>query len=93
MKTTCFICEKELQEKEGFISGVDENCKRTNDPEKMVVVCSEECKKAFANRFEHGGQPLHHYSRITGYMQRVGNWNKGKQQELKDRKRYSIGSV
>jgi hypothetical protein len=30
-------------------------------------------------------------SRVTGYLQEVGGWNAGKQQELKDRKRYSIG--
>ena len=33
-------------------------------------------------------------SRITGYLQEVGNektgWNNGKKQELKDRKRYDI---
>ena len=28
------------------------------------------------------------YDRITGYMQRVSGWNKGKQSEFKDRRRY-----
>jgi len=29
-------------------------------------------------------------SRITGYMQPVYGWNLGKQQELRDRKRYDV---
>ncbi|HII30207.1 TPA: anaerobic ribonucleoside-triphosphate reductase, partial [Candidatus Woesearchaeota archaeon] len=29
-------------------------------------------------------------SRITGYYQRVSSWNKGKVQELKDRRRYTV---
>lgn len=30
-------------------------------------------------------------SRVTGYIQAVSGFNEGKKQELKDRKRYSIG--
>ncbi|HPY60781.1 MAG TPA: anaerobic ribonucleoside-triphosphate reductase [Methanospirillum sp.] len=29
-------------------------------------------------------------SRVTGYLQDVSGWNAGKQQELKDRQRYSV---
>jgi anaerobic ribonucleoside-triphosphate reductase len=29
-------------------------------------------------------------SRVTGYLQDVAGWNAGKQQELKDRVRYSV---
>lgn len=29
-------------------------------------------------------------SRVTGYLQEVSGWNMGKQQELKDRKRYTV---
>lgn len=29
-------------------------------------------------------------SRVTGYLQEVNGWNAGKQQELKDRTRYTI---
>jgi anaerobic ribonucleoside-triphosphate reductase len=29
-------------------------------------------------------------SRVTGYLQEVSGWNAGKQQELKDRARYTI---
>lgn len=91
--TECFICGKELADGEGFASGVNAECKATDNPKEMVVVCSEECKKSFEKRFSHGGRPLSHYSRITGYMQLVENWNKGKQQELKDRRRYSVSSI
>jgi ribonucleoside-triphosphate reductase len=31
---------------------------------------------------------VQHLSRITGYLQSVEGWNRGKRQELKDRKRY-----
>jgi len=27
---------------------------------------------------------------VTGYLQEVSGWNAGKQQELKDRKRYTV---
>jgi ribonucleoside-triphosphate reductase len=30
------------------------------------------------------------YSRVTGYVQRVSSWNKGKQQEFLDRQRYNV---
>ncbi len=35
-----------------------------------------------------GSENVEHLSRITGYLQPVDGWNKGKQQELQDRKRY-----
>jgi len=37
-----------------------------------------------------GSKNIDWYSRVTGYMQRVSSWNKGKQQEFLDRKRYSV---
>jgi len=30
------------------------------------------------------------YSRVVGYMRPVSQWNRGKQQEFKDRKLYNI---
>jgi len=30
------------------------------------------------------------YSRVTGYFRPVSNWNKGKQQEFKERKAYEV---
>jgi anaerobic ribonucleoside-triphosphate reductase/intein/homing endonuclease len=37
-----------------------------------------------------GSNEVQHLSRITGYLQSVDGWNKGKRQELLDRKRYDI---
>jgi len=36
-----------------------------------------------------GSENVQHLSRITGYLQSVEGWNRGKRQELLDRKRYS----
>lgn len=33
------------------------------------------------------------YSRVTGYFRPVSNWNKGKQQEFKDRKVYRVAGA
>lgn len=30
------------------------------------------------------------YSRVVGYIRPVGQWNKGKQEEYKDRQEYSV---
>ena len=30
------------------------------------------------------------YSRVTGYFRPVKNWNRGKREEFKDRKTYSL---
>jgi anaerobic ribonucleoside-triphosphate reductase len=36
------------------------------------------------------GQKCEIYSRVTGYMRPVNNWNKGKKEEFNDRKAYNI---
>ena len=41
----------------------------------MAEKCSEKCEV---------------YSRVTGYFRPVANWNKGKQQEFKDRKTFKV---
>ena len=33
------------------------------------------------------------YSRIVGYLTGVANWNKGKQQEFKDRRVFDVGAI
>lgn len=38
-----------------------------------------------------GSHDVVQISRVTGYLQEVSGWNAGKQQELKDRKRYDVG--
>jgi len=39
---------------------------------------------------ECGTHDVAQISRVTGYLQDVSGWNAGKQQELKDRARYSV---
>jgi len=39
---------------------------------------------------ECGSHDVTQISRVTGYLQDVSGWNSGKQQELKDRTRYSV---
>lgn len=39
---------------------------------------------------ECGSHDVVQISRVTGYLQDVSGWNAGKQQELKDRRRYTI---
>lgn len=85
----CHICGKTLGKNEGFLSNVDEKGKAL-EGKNSVAVCSEKCKLAFEKTLPRGGRPIIHLSRITGYMQIVENWNKGKQQEFIDRKRYSV---
>ena len=36
------------------------------------------------------GERCEVYSRVTGYFRPVANWNRGKQEELKDRKLYKV---
>ena len=37
-----------------------------------------------------GKEEVDWWSRITGYYQNIGGWNKGKLEELKDRRRYGV---
>lgn len=46
------------------------------------------CKEAICP--ECGCHDVVQISRVTGYLQDVSGWNAGKQQELKDRQRYSV---
>ena len=39
---------------------------------------------------ECGSHDVVQISRVTGYLQEVSGWNAGKQQELKDRARYTV---
>lgn len=75
----CAACNKELGPKEGIVSSTN------------VLVCSEECKDRFLDTLPNKGEPsLTVFSRVTGYYTPVSAWNKGKLQEFKDRKSYSV---
>ena len=44
-------------------------------------------------KMEKCGAKCEVYSRVTGYFRPIANWNKGKQEEFKDRKVYKIGKA
>ena len=52
---------------------MNNNTEATERKEKDEHVCGEKCEC---------------YSRVTGYYRPVQNWNKGKQEEFKERKRF-----
>jgi len=89
----CHICDKELAEDEGFIANVDHEGKALRDGKEPIAVCGESCQSTFEKKLPLNGRPIMHMSRITGYMQIVENWNKGKQQEFMDRKRYTLSEI
>jgi len=82
----CKICGKEIGG-EYLQASVDENLEPTDDGD---IVCSRECAQKYEKGIPYNGKPIQHWSRITGYYQNVSGWNKGKIQELKDRRRYGI---
>ncbi|MFH0979136.1 MAG: anaerobic ribonucleoside-triphosphate reductase [Candidatus Woesearchaeota archaeon] len=89
----CAVCAKPLAPKEGLVSNVNLEGKEPAEGEQPVVVCSDSCRSGFEKSLKMKGKPIVHMSRITGYMQIVENWNKGKQQEFFDRKRYSLAEL
>ena len=79
MRVRCEVCEKELDEKEGLISSTG------------VVVCGTTCKDEYMKKLPNQGKgALEIYSRVTGYYTPVKSWNKGKQQEFAQRRRYEL---
>ncbi|MEA1925304.1 MAG: anaerobic ribonucleoside-triphosphate reductase [Candidatus Altiarchaeota archaeon] len=82
----CDICGKEIHG-EYMQANIGENLKPTKAG---TIVCSQDCARKFEETLAHGGKPLEHWSRITGYYQNIDGWNEGKMQELKDRRRYGV---
>lgn len=79
MDDKCTICSKELGPKEGIVSSTG------------VLVCSENCKEQYLQRLPNRGESqLTVFSRVTGYYTPVSSWNKGKLQEYKNRRVYSM---
>ena len=85
----CHICKKDIIGP-SFEATVNEHGIAPGPNDLPIVVCSERCKTAFAETLPFKGQPVDHMSRITGYYQRLSNWNKGKKQEWKDRMRHTV---
>jgi len=82
MRVKCEVCEKPLGEKEGVVSSTG------------VVVCGKTCQEAYMKKLPNEGRgSLEIYSRVTGYYTPVKSWNKGKQQEFKDRCKYGQGEI
>ncbi len=82
----CSICGEEIVG-EYMQASVNGDLKPT---EKGVVVCSKDCAEEYEQTLPHQGNPIQHFSRITGYYQNISGWNAGKRQELQDRRRYGI---
>ena len=82
----CAVCGSEIKGSY-FRANVDGDLKSADEGD---VVCSEECRQKYEESLPYSGQPLQHWSRITGYYQNITGWNKGKLQELKDRQKYDI---
>ncbi|MBN3037209.1 MAG: hypothetical protein JW834_02065 [Candidatus Diapherotrites archaeon] len=73
---TCDACGKEVTE--AFAAKYNGG---------YVYACSEDCKAHALEKLPFEGRPLQSWSRITGYLQSIDGWNKGKLAELKDRYR------
>jgi len=60
-----------------------------NGGEKIICKCDDCLEKDKALR---NYQETEVYSRVVGYLRPVSQWNKGKQQEFKDRKEFKKSS-
>ena len=76
--TKCFDCKNEL---------TDNAIIHVYEADKKYYKCNE-CfkKKPKLENF----RKTEVYSRVVGYMRPIDNWNKGKQEEYKDRKEFKI---
>ena len=101
MKYKCYVC-KIIVDEQDLVDSACPVCMTTAGLQKMCArdhcYCPHEVIETVAYCPE-CGQPIcpecgtHDVvviSRVTGYLQEVGGWNSGKQQELKDRARYTI---
>lgn len=82
MTDECSVCGRALGHKEGLISSTN------------VLVCSDICKERYLDTLPGKGKgQLTVFSRVTGYITPVQAWNKGKLQEYRDRKKYSLQEI
>ncbi|MEK7503651.1 MAG: anaerobic ribonucleoside-triphosphate reductase [Patescibacteria group bacterium] len=86
-KANCHDCQKEIAiQGEEIQNGV--MLEYDNKGEKIAVF---KCQSCFEQSQElKNYQPCEVYSRIVGYLRPVDQWNKGKQEEFKDRKNLEI---
>lgn len=85
----CHDCAKTLEEKDGEIVG-GFNLVYDNNGEKIKVFKCEECFKK--NPALTSFKKCEVYSRVVGYIRPVGQWNKGKKEEYKERQEFQVKS-
>ncbi len=86
-KNFCWDCKKEIKINNGKI----ENGKMLIYEEGNKKIIVFKCLNCFAKSQElRNYQPCEVYSRVVGYLRPVGQWNKGKQQEFKEKKEFKI---
>ena len=81
-KIICHDCKKELQENEEVMT-----YHTTIHPERTYYKCKE-CHQKQPNLLNY--QKVECYSRVTGYIRPVAQFNPGKQSEFHDRKTYKV---
>lgn len=78
-KYICHDCKKVLQKNEEYI------------PYKVGLEVYVKCRKCYeANPALKNFQKTEVYSRVVGYIRPVQQWNRGKQEEYKDRKEFVV---
>jgi anaerobic ribonucleoside-triphosphate reductase len=81
----CDKCGNKIQEFNGEL--LEAKCLKFKDGEEEYTVVR--CDKCFAkDQSLTNFRKTETYSRVVGYMRPVQQWNKGKQEEYKDRKEF-----
>ncbi len=84
-KIHCKDCKKEIKIEGDEILNGKHLVYRDGDKKIEVLKCNECYDK---NKTLNNFQECEVYSRVVGYLRPVKSWNKGKQQEYKERKEY-----
>ena len=103
----CYTCKLIIQAEDLEPAGDEEVCPVCHAGDNLRVMCEQDCRCTCPREITPtvkwcpvceepvcpgcGSHDVVQISRVTGYLQEVSGWNAGKQQELKDRKRYTIG--
>jgi hypothetical protein len=103
-KYKCSRCHSIINQEDLLPSGACPQCEKGDLIQEMCshdhAECSHDLTQGIAYCPECGApccpecgcHDVAQISRVTGYLQDVEGWNAGKQQELKDRKRYEVTS-
>ena len=85
IKIKCHDCGKNIETKDDEIIGGKFLVYQTEDKKSAIIKC-DECYAKNPSLTNYKKTEV--YSRIVGYLRPVSQWNKGKQEEFKDRKEY-----